>query len=237
MNLQALLDAGFVKVGEWRSNDGDLILDTSANLNRPGAVYAFVAEGHVVYIGVAQRPLSQRLRLYSKPGPTQTTSKRLKLLLLGALDSRQIIEVVAIWPEPSEWKGLPVDTAAGIESALISSARPQWNKRGKPRQRIVLATPDATPDLPTVAINKVVERAAPTTVGTATNFWVYVNDVRKRGAIHVAHCSHCNNGRGLHGGGTRSNGYWRAFETRESANSFARSTGYPDVKPCKICGG
>ena len=115
MDLQTLLDAGFEKVGEWRSSGGDLVLEASADLKRPGAVYAFVAEGHVVYIGVAQRPLSQRLRLYSKPGPTQTTSQRLKRLLLSALDSRQMIEVVAIWPEQSEWNGLPVDNAAGIE--------------------------------------------------------------------------------------------------------------------------
>jgi len=233
MDLQTLLDAGFEKVGEWRSNGGDLVLETSVDLKKPGAVYAFVAEGHVVYIGVAQRPLSQRLRLYSKPGPTQTTSQRLKLLLLGALDSRQIIEVVAIWPDRSEWNGLPVDNAAGIESALISLARPVWNKRGKPRQKIASAIPKADVAPRPASDDKVVDIAS----FDSSAFWVYINDGRRRGAIHVANCGHCNYGRGLHGGGERANGYWRSFETRELANAFAKSTGYPDVKPCKTCGG
>lgn len=233
MDLQTLLDAGFEKVGEWRSNGGDLVLETSVDLKRPGAVYAFVAEGHVVYIGVAQRPLSQRLRFYSKPGPTQTTSQRLKLLLLGALDSHQIIEVVAIWPDQSEWNGLPVDTVAGIESALITLVRPVWNKRGKPRQRIASLPPRTG----TISHPASGDDAGNVVSADSSAFWVYINDLRKRGAIHVASCSHCNYGRGLHGGGQRANGYWRSFETRELANAFAKSTGYPDVKPCKVCGG
>ncbi len=233
MDLRTLLDAGFEKVGEWRSNGGDLVLEASADLNRPGAVYAFVAEGHIVYIGVAQRPLSQRFRFYVKPAVSHTTSQRIKVLLLSALDSQQIIEIVAIWPDQSEWNGLPVDTAAGIESALISVARPVWNKRGKPRQKIASAIPKVGIAARPVSDDKTVDIAS----SDGAAFWVYINDVRKRGAIHRASCRHCNYGRGLHGGGARENGYWRSFETRELANAFAKSTGYPDVKPCKTCGG
>lgn len=68
-------------------------------------------------------------------------------------------------------------------------------------------------------------------------FWVYINDGRKRGAVHKGACGNCNFGHGKFGGGSQSNGYWRSFTTREDACRFARSTGYKDVKSCSFCGG
>ena len=68
-------------------------------------------------------------------------------------------------------------------------------------------------------------------------YWVYVNDGRKRGAIHRGDCGNCNYGAGKFGGGSRSNGYWRSFEDRESAHAFAREVGYADLKSCSFCGG
>lgn len=68
-------------------------------------------------------------------------------------------------------------------------------------------------------------------------YWVYVNDGRKRGGIHLAECSSCNHGHGKHGGGSRSNGYWRSFDSREAAHNFACQIGYPDLKACRVCGG
>ena len=40
------------------------------------------------------------------------------------------VRVLFAMPENSEWNGLPVVIAEGLEVGLIESIRPSWNKRG-----------------------------------------------------------------------------------------------------------
>jgi hypothetical protein len=37
------------------------------------------------------------------------------------------VKVLVATPEPSEWNGLPVNTAAGLEAGLIERIGPIWN--------------------------------------------------------------------------------------------------------------
>jgi hypothetical protein len=40
------------------------------------------------------------------------------------------VKVLVATPEPSEWNGLPVKTAAGLEAGLIERIGPIWNIMG-----------------------------------------------------------------------------------------------------------
>lgn len=40
------------------------------------------------------------------------------------------VELIAAFPTPSMWNGLPVDRVTGLESGLVKKFGPPWNKRG-----------------------------------------------------------------------------------------------------------
>jgi len=126
--VTALLEAGFAHCGHWRLNGDKLELPRDVP-NRPG-VYAHVVDGLVYYIGLAQMGLRKRLYFYGRPGKTQRTSTRINRLIKDELSEGRSVELAAAFPDPLMWKGLPVDTAAGLEAALIKQLQPPWNKRG-----------------------------------------------------------------------------------------------------------
>ena len=60
-NLQDLLDIGFTKVGEWRLGSDGLTLDLKDKRDASPALYAFIVDGDVKYVGKTVRPLNKRL--------------------------------------------------------------------------------------------------------------------------------------------------------------------------------
>lgn len=125
-----LTEAGFILLGEWKIQDGELILSSQAP-NEAG-VYAFLVDGAVVYIGLAQRGFKSRMRNYRDGREGQRTSRRVKGLISAALASRKRVEVLLGIPDVSlEWNGLPINAAAGLETALIKKLQPEWNMQGK----------------------------------------------------------------------------------------------------------
>ena len=58
------------------------------------------------------------------------TSSRVKDLIAGALAAGKTVKVLIVTPEPLEWNGLPINTAAGLEAGLIRMLRPDWNMLG-----------------------------------------------------------------------------------------------------------
>lgn len=126
---EVLLRADFKFVGEWISRAGDDIrLDATAPVE-PG-VYAFVLNDEVVYVGLTQTGLRTRLGHYRLGHERQRTSARVKGLIVAALAAGERIKVLVATPAASEWNGLPVNTAAGLEAGLIQMIRPQWNIQG-----------------------------------------------------------------------------------------------------------
>ena len=51
-----------------------------------------------------------------------------KLLIEAALADGNEVSVLVATPGTSEWNGLPVDLVAGLESGLIRTMQPAWNK-------------------------------------------------------------------------------------------------------------
>jgi hypothetical protein len=83
-----LLKVGFECVAQWKKDaTGDLVV--AGSLPKEAGVYDFVSEGRALYVGVATMGLEKRLRFYRRPGPTQTTSIRVKAKLLEKL---QVVE-------------------------------------------------------------------------------------------------------------------------------------------------
>ena len=124
-NLRA---AGFRKIGDWVTSANKITLDGEVP-EEPG-VYAFAIGSEVRYVGVASRSLKQRLNFYRNAGKSQVTNIRIRQLILDELGARQEVEVLAAVPGSSEWNGLPVDMATGLEAGIIGKFRLPWNQRG-----------------------------------------------------------------------------------------------------------
>lgn len=68
------------------------------------------------------------------------------------------------------------------------------------------------------------------------SYWVFENWTHRRARIHDAQCVHCNDGRGLHGGGSGRNDRWHGpFEERSRAFLFADKLNRDDTKKCGTC--
>lgn len=126
---QALLDAGFQHVGEWRSLVSGEFELTAPAPKEPG-VYAFVVDGEVRYVGLTLATLHRRLMQYRRGHERQRTSARVKGLIAAALAVGQRVEVIVATPAAQTWNGLPVNTSAGLEAGLIRKILPAWNMHG-----------------------------------------------------------------------------------------------------------
>ncbi|MDX0534352.1 GIY-YIG nuclease family protein [Sinorhizobium medicae] len=125
---EVLLRAGFHFLGEWRGENEDFQLDAKAPVD--AGVYSFVVDDVVKYVGLTQRGLRARLDGYRRGHERQRTNARVKALIQDALAAGKRVKVLVATPAASEWKGLPVNTAAGLEAGLIAKIQPAWNILG-----------------------------------------------------------------------------------------------------------
>ena len=122
VNERMLLDAGFKQFGSWELRDGNIYL--AGDIPIEPAVYAHVTDGQIFYIGSATRGLKKRLYFYQRPGVTQQTSIRINALIKEELAAGRRVWVIAAFPDPTGWNGLPVDTVTGLEAGLLSRHSP-----------------------------------------------------------------------------------------------------------------
>lgn len=126
--IDMLIDAGFTLLGSWVIADAGISLSTPAPKD-PG-VYAFVVHGAVKYIGLTKMGFARRMYSYSRPGSTQRTSQRINGMICEHCRAGDVVEIYIAVPPASEWNGLPIHTAAGLEAGLIDMIQPSWNKMG-----------------------------------------------------------------------------------------------------------
>jgi len=129
VSCEVLLTAQFRAVGEWARGSEDSLVLNGTPPSDPG-VYAFSVDDAVAYVGVASLGLSRRFGSYRRGHARQRTSARVKKLIQKTLSEGHRVRVFIAMPEPSDWNGLPVNTAAGLEAGLIQMIRPAWNIRG-----------------------------------------------------------------------------------------------------------
>lgn len=127
LTVANLLGRGFVEASAWVIKDTKL--RRVGDLPDAAGVYAFAIHDTAMYVGVASRSLVRRIGFYQTPGPTQSTNIRLNTLILDALRDTPV-RILYACPEFSEWNGLPVDRAMGLEAGLIASFDLPWNRKG-----------------------------------------------------------------------------------------------------------
>ena len=130
-----LKKSGFSRIGIWEPDEGEGHIRCSANVEPKPAVYAYLVDGKIKYVGSAQRGLRARFRSYARTKQLRT-AYRIRQEILKAHKSNQEVEIFILMPPPEYfWKGLPVDLIAGIEEGIIRTYRPDWNRRGKGLRR------------------------------------------------------------------------------------------------------
>lgn len=127
--VERLIEAGFSRLGQWALVSDDAFeLDCIVPAD-PG-VYVFVVDSVIRYIGLTQRGLRGRMGHYVRGHSRQRTSARVKGLILAALGAGSRVEILIATPGATEWRGLPVLTAPGLEAGLIRMIQPAWNMQG-----------------------------------------------------------------------------------------------------------
>ncbi|MCA1409487.1 GIY-YIG nuclease family protein [Ensifer sp. IC3342] len=143
LTAEVLLNLGFVDVGKWQPN-GDSIAydldgaDASASevlLDAPNALYAFVRDDQVVYIGKTARSIRKRYVGYCRPGKTQATNQRCHRNIKAAIAEGTEIRIFVFTPITHlRYSDFEINLAAGLEDSLIREFDPPWNgkDRGHP---------------------------------------------------------------------------------------------------------
>ena len=68
-------------------------------------------------------------------------------------------------------------------------------------------------------------------------WWVYEDDPTSLVRVHVASCSHGNDGRGRQPPPRADNRWHGPFGTKQAATGFALGRGAKDSADCSVCGG
>lgn len=128
LSKDVLLAAGFEQSGTWKI-DSEGAIHIIGEVPTEAGVYAFVVDGVAVYVGLASMNLAKRLYFYRKPGKSQVTNIRLNHKIADLLGQLKSIDLMTCTVKPSEWNGLPINMAAGLELGLIKKFHLDWNVR------------------------------------------------------------------------------------------------------------
>ncbi|MFM0734342.1 GIY-YIG nuclease family protein [Paraburkholderia sediminicola] len=126
--MNRLLHIGFQVAGDWFLEDGALRISFRQHAEQRNILYAFVCDGEVKYVGVSTQTLRKRMAGYRSPGPKSTTNIRNNRNICNLLAQGAAVEVYAL-PDSGlmHYGPFHLNLAAGLESSIIASLRPEWN--------------------------------------------------------------------------------------------------------------
>lgn len=139
LRVDVLVAAGFSFAGRWVLA-GPNMLAPDQPISKGIGVYAYAKGSTVLYVGLATMGLAKRLYFYGKPGSSQVTNLRLNGAIRRELEFGADIDIYTAEPPDTEWNGLPIHGAAGLEMGLIKKYALPWNLRGS-RSEAASATP------------------------------------------------------------------------------------------------
>ena len=128
----SLTNFGFLKVGCWRL-DKKILNGINFKLNemkQRHAIYAFVEEGNVKYIGctaASNSSLNERMSSYRTKSTGSTNIRVRKELTKKFKMGRRVYIYAWIPPFQFAFRGLKCDFIVGFENALIARYNPEWN--------------------------------------------------------------------------------------------------------------
>lgn len=129
--LTDLLDIGFKHIGRWELRNQFIYASLTGMSDASPALYAFVIDGTVQYVGKTSRTLDQRLYGYAKGAGTQRTNIRVRALILESLTLGNKVEIYGFSDsDPQEIGRFVLDKSAGLEDDIIRQLQPRWNGRG-----------------------------------------------------------------------------------------------------------
>jgi hypothetical protein len=154
--MKKLLDFGFFKIGRWFLKNNQLQFELYKNKYQRNALYSFVCDEEVKYIGKTVQPINQRLNGYKYPGDTQKTNIRVKKLILDMMSAGHEIDIYVFIDQANlTYRGIIINLAAGIEDSLISEFCPDWNITGK----ITTTKPERKVGHKTVNLNQIINES------------------------------------------------------------------------------
>lgn len=128
--LKHLTAIGCVRVGSWEQSGGEIKLNLKIMQTMNPALYAFVSNGKILYVGKTTQALSKRLYYYAKPGPTQSTNIRVNKLLKALSAKGTSIDIFALGNGQASKVGIfKVNLPAALEDDVIRQFKPMWNVR------------------------------------------------------------------------------------------------------------
>lgn len=129
-SLQQLLGLGFEEVGHWFLEGDQVTFTLDKSSKEANILYSFVVNGEVKYIGKSVQTLHKRMYLYKQGGGSQITNIRNKAEIKACLEKEHHVKIYVLVPDlQMDYKGMPINIAAGLEDNLIMLIKPEWNKR------------------------------------------------------------------------------------------------------------
>ena len=129
-SLQQLVNIGFEEVGHWFLEADQVTFALNKSAKEANILYSFVVDGEVKYIGKSVQTLHKRMYLYKQGGDSQKTNIRNKADINACLVKGQQVKIYVLVPDlQMEYKGMPINIAAGLEDNIILKLKPEWNKR------------------------------------------------------------------------------------------------------------
>ena len=129
-SMKSLLqEVGFVQAGGWTLDGEGIAYNVDDHLGKErNVLYAFVSGEEVLYIGKTVRMVVERMQNYRTPGSSQRTNIAGKRRIIDLLARGDDVEIwVLAFDQDAEYKGVPLNVAAGLEDGLIGMVRPPWN--------------------------------------------------------------------------------------------------------------
>ena len=130
-----LAEIGFKDAAQWEIADNRKLHDVGDDpqvwaeiKGHKNALYAFCAEGAVLYIGKTARSIEKRFAGYRDPGNTQTTNRKCHDAIRKRLEDRRTVRIMVLPDETSlHWGLFRINLAAGLEDALVETIKPELN--------------------------------------------------------------------------------------------------------------
>jgi hypothetical protein len=129
ISLESLTWFGFQHTGYWQKRaDREQIVLRGQVDGRP-AVYIFIVDSEVMFVGAAHAGLKQRMDHYAQNGRT-ASALRIRHAILALLKQGRTVHILAqsFAPVIRDVDGLPIDMVAGMQAGLRRLLQPPWNR-------------------------------------------------------------------------------------------------------------
>ena len=128
--LERLLALDFDHAGYWEMSKGKVKCALHRHSKEPNAIYAFVVDREVMYVGKTSRTVNERMTNYEQTNSSRSTTFRCNSNITQELDAGRRVDVYVLLDRARlAYEDMPVRLADGLEPTLIALFRPPWNGR------------------------------------------------------------------------------------------------------------